>query len=224
MWSREQCERLIDGYRKHPNLYNVKSHLYKNKHARQKALEDISKDLHDIMSNVTIHDIKTKFSSLKQNFQRNIKSGAGEDSLSDPTPTSVSSKLSENGNKRKIDEILIEAEEDSLSKSILKPLSTSTIAKPLEKRKKRKMEFDEGNAVLKDASKVLKAFSESVAIANEEDAKKKTEPKHENSTEAFTNFIKSKMKEIKSDKIRLETEEKITLLLFRAIREDKNYI
>ncbi|KAF5305357.1 hypothetical protein FQR65_LT18710 [Abscondita terminalis] len=68
-WSREQCQLLIEEVQKYPCLYAVKSPHYKNKHARQTALEHIQESLQLIKPNVSIGDIKAKFNGLKSNFQ-----------------------------------------------------------------------------------------------------------------------------------------------------------
>ncbi|KAF5302665.1 hypothetical protein FQR65_LT19081 [Abscondita terminalis] len=60
-WSREQCQLLIEEVQKYPCLYAVKSPHYKNKHARQTALEHIQESLQLIKPNVSIGDIKAKF-------------------------------------------------------------------------------------------------------------------------------------------------------------------
>ncbi|XP_031349251.1 uncharacterized protein LOC116175315 [Photinus pyralis] len=95
-WSREQCEILIQEYQKHPCLYATKSVLYKNRHARQHALEKIEAVLKEVRPSVTINEIKTKFGGLKTNFLNEYKkwnvsrrSGAcdndDDDSLYKPT-------------------------------------------------------------------------------------------------------------------------------------------
>ncbi|KAL1498404.1 hypothetical protein ABEB36_009210 [Hypothenemus hampei] len=91
-WSREQCELLIDEYQKYPCLYAVKSNLYKNKHARNKALESITSILKSIKPNVTLNEIKQKLAGLKSTFLAEHKkslnskvSGVGEDQIYTPS-------------------------------------------------------------------------------------------------------------------------------------------
>ncbi|KAF5305392.1 hypothetical protein FQA39_LY09221 [Lamprigera yunnana] len=87
-WTREQLIIIIDGYRKHPCLYAVKSKNYKNKHARTQALEEILKDARTAKPEVSILEIKNKFNALKTNFmmehrkmQKSQRSGAGDEDI-----------------------------------------------------------------------------------------------------------------------------------------------
>ena len=88
-WSRQQCETLIEEYQKYARLYGVKSPQYKNKHARQSALEKILEQLEPLRANVTLTEIKAKISGMRTNFLSEFRkwnaskhSGAGEDSVS----------------------------------------------------------------------------------------------------------------------------------------------
>ncbi|KAK9884712.1 hypothetical protein WA026_007557 [Henosepilachna vigintioctopunctata] len=67
-WSKDQVIILIEEYQKHECLYAVKSKLFKNRHARQKALEEIQSILKKIRPEVNISEIKSKFQALKSNF------------------------------------------------------------------------------------------------------------------------------------------------------------
>ncbi|KAF5284283.1 hypothetical protein FQA39_LY04576 [Lamprigera yunnana] len=87
-WTREQVIIIIDGYRKHPCLYAVKSKNYKNKHARTQALEKILKDVRAVKPEVSILEIKNKFNALKTNFmmehgkmQKSQRSDAGDEDI-----------------------------------------------------------------------------------------------------------------------------------------------
>ncbi|XP_063920324.1 uncharacterized protein LOC135135232 [Zophobas morio] len=91
-WSRQQCETLIEEYQKYACLYAVKSPQYKNKHARQSALEKIQEQLEPLRANVTLTEIKAKISGMRTNFLSEFRkwnaskhSGAGEDSTYVPT-------------------------------------------------------------------------------------------------------------------------------------------
>ncbi|KAF5271851.1 hypothetical protein FQA39_LY07991 [Lamprigera yunnana] len=91
-WTREQVIIIIDGHRKHPCLYAVKSKNYKNKHARTQALEKILKDVRTVKPEVSILEIKNKFNALKTNFmmehrkmQKLQRSGAGDEDISVPS-------------------------------------------------------------------------------------------------------------------------------------------
>lgn len=88
-WSRDQVNILIEEYKKHPCLFAVKSKDYKNKHARNKALELVHGAFREVKPAVTIAEIKTKFHGLKTNFMAehrkhvdSLKSGAGEEDVS----------------------------------------------------------------------------------------------------------------------------------------------
>lgn len=89
-WSQEQVTLLIESYKEEICLYQVKSTEYKNKHARQAALERIKQNLVLCKPDVTINDIKNKFSALRQNFNVEhrkhqnslIRSGTGADDVS----------------------------------------------------------------------------------------------------------------------------------------------
>lgn len=83
-WSHEQVTMLLEKYEQHQYLCVVKHPLYKNRNARQKALEMISTDLSVIRPNTTPADIKTKFMGLRQTYmtekrkcETSSKSGAG---------------------------------------------------------------------------------------------------------------------------------------------------
>jgi len=88
-WARESVEILIAEYKRYPCLYEVRPPLYKNKYARQKALENIRDALLKNMVAVGVNDIKLKFNALKTNFLKEHKkhvtsgkSGAGTDHVS----------------------------------------------------------------------------------------------------------------------------------------------
>ncbi|PSN54026.1 hypothetical protein C0J52_14573 [Blattella germanica] len=66
-WSREALCALIDNYKKHTCLYVVRSPLYHNKHARQKALETIAEDLAPWRP-TTPEEVKLKFNNLRTAF------------------------------------------------------------------------------------------------------------------------------------------------------------
>ncbi|KAJ3661735.1 hypothetical protein Zmor_006122 [Zophobas morio] len=80
-WSRQQCETLIEEYQKYACLYAVKSPQYKNKHARQSALEKIQEQLEPLRANVTLAEIKAKISEFRK-WNASKHSAAGEDSVS----------------------------------------------------------------------------------------------------------------------------------------------
>ncbi|KAF5273663.1 hypothetical protein FQA39_LY07353 [Lamprigera yunnana] len=91
-WTREPVIIIIDGYRKHPCLYVVKSQNYKNKHARTQALEEILKDVRTVKPEVSILENKNKFNALKTNFmtehrkmQKSQRSGAGDEDIYVPS-------------------------------------------------------------------------------------------------------------------------------------------
>lgn len=88
MWTKEIVSLLIEAYKAHECLYNVKSTRYKNKHLRAEALKDIVACLKPLVS-VTEEEVKTKISNLRTVFlsehgkyKRSISSGAGVDDVS----------------------------------------------------------------------------------------------------------------------------------------------
>nr|CAI5842497.1 unnamed protein product [Callosobruchus analis] len=87
-WSREQVQALIEQYRQNPCLYAVRSAAYKNRHARQAALETIHANIAALRPSVTMAEIKTKFQGLRSTFtaehkkyQSSLRSGAGTDQV-----------------------------------------------------------------------------------------------------------------------------------------------
>ncbi|KAK4886224.1 hypothetical protein RN001_002495 [Aquatica leii] len=62
-WPREQCEVLIDEYQKHPCLYIVKMPLYKNKHARESALNAIQGAVRHLKPTVSINKKRSLMAS-----------------------------------------------------------------------------------------------------------------------------------------------------------------
>nr|CAI5867942.1 unnamed protein product [Callosobruchus analis] len=61
-WSREQVQALIEQYRQNPCLYAVRSAAYKNRHARQAALESVH-------VNIAALRRLSRWLRLKQNFR-----------------------------------------------------------------------------------------------------------------------------------------------------------
>ena len=66
-WCKAAIDTLIESYRNEECLYNSRSPLYHNKHARQRALQNVCKALKDIRPCKTA-DIVTKMKSLRTTF------------------------------------------------------------------------------------------------------------------------------------------------------------
>ncbi|XP_064082982.1 uncharacterized protein LOC135198998 [Macrobrachium nipponense] len=87
-WSREEIIQLIDLYRQHPCLWNVKSDMYKDRAERVAALTAIAAELRKTCVAITTGDIKRKIETLQNQHRREMqlvensrKSGAGVDDI-----------------------------------------------------------------------------------------------------------------------------------------------
>lgn len=85
MWSHQQVSLLIALYRENQCLYIPKHPLYKNRNARNEALEKMRKELLKLGLDVSILEIKNKWNNLRNNFLVQhrkyvvtIKSGTGD--------------------------------------------------------------------------------------------------------------------------------------------------
>ncbi|KAL1488119.1 hypothetical protein ABEB36_015077 [Hypothenemus hampei] len=109
MWSHKQIECLIQLYKVNPCLYVPKHSLYKNKNARNKALDEIRTELFKLGLAASIAEIKAKFNNLRTNFLaqhrkylKSLKSGAGsDDDMSTASTSRNSTHYESNGDKKK---------------------------------------------------------------------------------------------------------------------------
>lgn len=86
MWSQKQVSTLIALYRENQCLYIPKYPLYKNRNARNQALEKIQAELKKLGLDVSIPEIKNKWNNIRNNFLlqhrkyvMTVKSGTGDD-------------------------------------------------------------------------------------------------------------------------------------------------
>ncbi|KAG7168093.1 putative Alcohol dehydrogenase transcription factor Myb/SANT-like-containing protein 32 [Homarus americanus] len=89
-WSREETMVLIELYRQHPCLWNVKVDMYRDKRAA--APKQITEDMNRSGTTVTTSDVKRKIESLRNQHRRELrkmqklkKSGAGTEDIYIPT-------------------------------------------------------------------------------------------------------------------------------------------
>lgn len=85
MWSHKQVSLLIALYRDNPHLYMPKHPLYKNRNARNQALEKIKNELSKLGLESSILEIKNKWNNLRNNYLvqhrkhiGSVKSGTGD--------------------------------------------------------------------------------------------------------------------------------------------------
>ena len=85
-WSRQDTITLIDIYKSHECLWNVRCSNYKNRDKRAAAIRDIAQTI-----SRSVNDVKKKLDSLRNQHQRELrlmctskKSGAGSDEIYTP--------------------------------------------------------------------------------------------------------------------------------------------
>ncbi|XP_063222863.1 uncharacterized protein LOC134531168 [Bacillus rossius redtenbacheri] len=90
-WCVEHVECLIENYEKYPCLYNVKSPIYHNKHARNEALAAIASAVSELRPGTSVDEVKNKFAKLRSHFvaefskkKTSEKSGTGTDEIYEP--------------------------------------------------------------------------------------------------------------------------------------------
>lgn len=90
-WSKEAVEILIEAYRNEACLYDTKSPLYHNKHARKQALDKIVDSLKQVRSS-NHNEIMAKMKSLRTTFvaelhkiKASTKSGMASGDVYQPT-------------------------------------------------------------------------------------------------------------------------------------------
>uniref|UniRef100_T1HAA3 MADF domain-containing protein n=1 Tax=Rhodnius prolixus TaxID=13249 RepID=T1HAA3_RHOPR len=87
-WTEEQTVQFVERYKQLETLWNVKSGLYKNKHARESALKELVKFMN--IDGFGIEEAKNKIRSLRATYigernkiDRSVSNGAEEDLLYD---------------------------------------------------------------------------------------------------------------------------------------------
>lgn len=85
-WSRQDTITLIDIYRSHECLWNVRSFDYRNRDKRAAAIRDIAQTI-----SRSVNEVKKKLESLRNQHRRELrlmctskKSGAGSDEIHTP--------------------------------------------------------------------------------------------------------------------------------------------
>ncbi|KAL1516370.1 hypothetical protein ABEB36_000289 [Hypothenemus hampei] len=90
-WTNEQIVVLIESYKKHQCLYEVKNKNYHNKHIRNLALQEILQNVKKIRSHTSYAEIQKKFQGLRSTYAierrtvlQSLRSGIGEDEVYKP--------------------------------------------------------------------------------------------------------------------------------------------
>ncbi|XP_044744758.1 uncharacterized protein LOC123306703 [Coccinella septempunctata] len=242
-WSRDQVSLLIEEYHKYPCLYAVKSPMYRNKHARNTAIEAIEASLKTLRPSVTSQEIKSKFQALKTNFMnehrkhvQSMKSGAGQDEIYIPSlwyfnsmkfiidhvdvrPSFDSSQFLEiEAAPQEAEECSNELEQCFVAESgfLISEESELPLESPRPKRKKKL--DDDSNSLLKEASAALSTISKTISEAPT------NKNKETDAEEAFGKYVVSKMRQISDPQVKSDVEERIINLLFEGIRGCRNKI
>uniref|UniRef100_A0A182IXA8 MADF domain-containing protein n=1 Tax=Anopheles atroparvus TaxID=41427 RepID=A0A182IXA8_ANOAO len=71
-WKREAVEHLIQAYRMHPVLFNMRHPRYYNKGSRSEALNQILEEVHSIRPETTVQDVLRKIQTLRTQFGQEI--------------------------------------------------------------------------------------------------------------------------------------------------------
>ncbi|XP_044744272.1 uncharacterized protein LOC123306368 [Coccinella septempunctata] len=210
-WSRDQVSLLIEEYHKYPCLYAVKSPMYKNKHARNTAIEAVEASLKTLRPSVTSQEIKSKFQALKTNFLnehrkhvQSMKSGARQDEFLEIEAAPQESEECPN----ELEQCFVDESGFLISEESELPLES-----PRPKRKKKL--DDDSNSLLKEASAALSTISKTISEAPT------NKNKEIDAEEAFGKYVVSKMRQISDPQVKSDVEERIINLLFEGIRESR---
>ncbi|KAG7175906.1 putative Alcohol dehydrogenase transcription factor Myb/SANT-like-containing protein 9 [Homarus americanus] len=72
-WSREETMVLIELYRQHPCLWNVKVDMYRDRDKRAAAMRQITEDMNRSGTTVTTSNVKRKIESLRNQHRRELR-------------------------------------------------------------------------------------------------------------------------------------------------------
>lgn len=71
-WLREATELLIQAYKKHPVLYDMRHPRYYNKSVRAKAISEIVEDVQQLRHDTTMKDVVRKIQTLRTQFGQEL--------------------------------------------------------------------------------------------------------------------------------------------------------
>ncbi|KAL1492535.1 hypothetical protein ABEB36_010775 [Hypothenemus hampei] len=217
MWDHRQIKTLIELYRNNPCLYEYRNSLYRNKHARNKALEEIRTALYKLGLNVSIAEIKSKFNNLRTTFLvqhrkylSSLKSGSGSDDQKRINIQNIETIRTPNIATRL-------SRPSSISTDMATPSTSRTHSESSSgKKKKRKKSTDDGNFFMSKASNALTTLTNVLARDDNPKPVEISLPK-KTSMRTFSEFVESQLEFLMGDEeLLLETQQEILTTIWAA--------
>ncbi|KAK9882931.1 hypothetical protein WA026_023818 [Henosepilachna vigintioctopunctata] len=234
-WSKDQVIILIEEYQKHECLYAVKSKLFKNRHARQKALEEIQSILKKIRPEVNISEIKSKFQALKSNFITEYKkytdsqrSGMATEDIYTPTIWYFNYFffLLDHIEARNSFDLIAESnqscnllDETVNTEDCIENVEQEFVTKKKIVDLKNEQVNQQNDKIVQMASRALENISKSLSGTEDKDGSNKN---IRDEDETLASYLVSRLKQIKRRDIRLQVEEKLIIMIFEGIKTSNN--
>ncbi|KAK9873635.1 hypothetical protein WA026_023420 [Henosepilachna vigintioctopunctata] len=236
-WSKDQVIILIEEYQKHECLYAVKSKLFKNRHARQKALEEIQSILKKIRPEVNISEIKSKFQALKSNFITEYKkytdsqrSGMATEDIYTPTIWYFNYFffLLDHIEARNSFDLIAESNQSCnlLDETVNTEDCIENVEQEFVTKKKKKIVDlkneqvnQQNDKIVQMAFRALENISKSLSGTEDKDGSNKN---IRDEDETLASYLVSRLKQIKRRDIRLQVEEKLIIMIFEGIKTSNN--